>query len=107
MICLCIGDDMEDIYECIKNLQDVGMLGLHIRYENDGMINMTQVGLTDRTIKALYDIKQTLAPKFSFLEKDEWGDPLQGTYIDASSECYSTTRDTHDLNIMFAMSQCA
>lgn len=87
---LCV-QDMEDADKCIRNdLQNAGMmlevedndarfLRGHIDCQDDGTssINMTQVGPSDRIIKALYmgDVSMKWTPaKHGCLGQDKWRD---------------------------------
>ena len=109
---LLYGPNMEDIDEAIQSLTDAGMnleieddvagfLGVHIERRNDGTINMTQVGLTDRIITALnignMHAKRTLT-EFGCLGKDEWGIPhKEHTIMPRPLGCYNTVKATADL----------
>jgi hypothetical protein len=105
VICLVYVDDtllyaphMENINESIQSLTDAGMnlgiehevagfLGVHIDRRSNGIINMTQTGLTKRIITSLNirDMHAKRTPtEFGCLGKDEWGDRPQGTYNYAS-----------------------
>ena len=129
VICLVYVDDtllyaqnMEDIDACIADLRkadmalevedDVaGFLGVHIDRKDDGSILMTQMGLTDRIIKALnigdLPMKKTPAEVGS-LGKDEFGDPPQGTYNYASVIGQLQYLQGHTrVDITMAVSQCA
>jgi hypothetical protein len=96
---LLYADGMQAIDNCIVALRNAGMgleveddvegfLGVHIDRKYDGKIRMTQMGQTDRIIKALNiggkPCKKTPAV-YGCLGKDECGDPPQGTYMYASA----------------------
>jgi hypothetical protein len=101
VVCLVYVDDtllyaenMEDIDLAIKTIEDAGMhleveddvagfLGVLTDRKDDGTIHMTQMGLTDRIIKALNmgDLPNKQIPaEYGCLGKNEFGDPPQGTY---------------------------
>ena len=119
---LLYAEDMRDIDEAIKAIEASGMhleveddvagfLGVLIDRKQDGTIHMTQVGLTDRIIKALnigdLPIKRTPA-EYGCLGKNEFGDPPQGTYSYPSVIGMLQYLQGHSRpDITMAVSQCA
>jgi hypothetical protein len=113
---------MQAIDDCIAALRNAGMgleveddvagfLGVHIDRKDDGIILMTQMGLTDQIVKALNigdkPCKKTPAV-YGCLGKDECGDPPQGTYNYASVIGQLQYLQGHTrINITMAVSQCA
>jgi hypothetical protein len=119
---LLYADDMQAIDDCIAALRNAGMgleveddvagfLGVHIDRNDDGKILMTQMGLTDRIVKALNigdkPCKKTPAV-YGCLGKDKCGDPPQGTYNYASVIGQLQYLQGHTpINITMAVSPCA
>ena len=106
---MCIRDSAGMALEVKDDV--AGFLGVHIDRRDDASILMTQVGLTNRIIKALNignkPYKRTPA-EHGCLGKDEFGDPPQGTYNYASVIGMLQYLQGHTrIDISMAVSQCS
>jgi len=111
--------DIDEVVMFLKNenmeleVEDdvAGFLGVHIDRKKDGRITLTQLGLTDRIIRALNlgdsHGKETPA-EFGTLPKDLDGEPMNGTFSYPSVIGMLLYLSGHSRpDIAFAVSQCA